>query len=258
MNRPASREDFIGSILSNENCGLIDKFADDCRIASCKDEDRNRINFNDSEDIEVGTICRIKCRQVKATRCRCCKEGFIIAKKCPEDGDDDSCDLTADEGALYEGPNAVILTDIEAVECQQRCFESGIEDCIAASYIKLRFNSVCWLFNDVSTRYGDEVKDRDMPQNRPATGPASREIFGGPDFRSGRTQTKNKRKNKTVKAKPVQNKRVLDIPSYMMPGAPNGSAMSQHIRSNGRAEDEPMMVSWFRKCQPDDDDEYDY
>ena len=79
MNRPASREDFIGSILSNENCGLIDKFADDCRIASCKDEDRNRINFNDSEDIEVGTICRIKCRQVKATRCRCCKEGFIVS-----------------------------------------------------------------------------------------------------------------------------------------------------------------------------------
>jgi len=44
-----------------------------------------------------------------------------IAKKCPEDGDDDSCDLTADEGALYEGPNAIILTDIEATECQQRC-----------------------------------------------------------------------------------------------------------------------------------------
>ena len=145
INRPASREDFIGSILSNENCGLIDKFADDCRIASCKDEDRNRINFENSDDIEVGTICRIKCRQVKATRCRCCKEGFIvsgsqlflkkkcynptpdpnlnpkIAKKCPEDGDDDSCDLTADKGALYEGPNAVILTDIEADECQQRC-----------------------------------------------------------------------------------------------------------------------------------------
>jgi hypothetical protein len=79
MNRPASREDFIGSILSNENCGLIDQFADDCRIASCKDEDRNRINFNDSEDIEVGTICRIKCRQIKATRCRCCKEGFIVS-----------------------------------------------------------------------------------------------------------------------------------------------------------------------------------
>jgi len=261
MNRPASREDFIGSILSNENCGLIDKFADDCRIASCKDEDRNRINFDDSSDIEVGTICRIKCRQVKATRCRCCKEGFMIAKRCPEDGDDDSCDLTADEGALYEGPNAIILTDIEATECQQRCFESGIEKCIAASYIKLRFNSVCWLFNDVSTRYGDEVKDRDMPQNRPVSGPASREIFGGPDFRSVRTQTNKKRKNKSIKAKPVQNKRVLDIPSYMMPGAPNESAMSQHIRSNGRAEDEPMMVSWFRKCQlssADDDDEYDY
>jgi len=45
----------------------------------------------------------------------------------------------------------------------------------------------------------------------------------------------------------------------MMPGAPNASAMSQHIRSNGLAEDEPMMVSWFRKCQPDeDDDSYDY
>ncbi len=31
--------------------------------------------------------------------------------------------------------------------------ESGIEKCIAASYIKLRFNSVCWLFNDVSVSY---------------------------------------------------------------------------------------------------------
>lgn len=80
VNRPVSRDDFIGSILSNESCGVIDKFADDCRIASCKDEDRNRINFSDSDDIEVGTICRIKCRQVKATRCRCCKEGFIVRK----------------------------------------------------------------------------------------------------------------------------------------------------------------------------------
>ena len=80
VNRPVSRDDFIGSILSTESCGVIDKFADDCRIASCKDEDRNRINFSDSDDIEVGAICRIKCRQVKATRCRCCKEGFIVRR----------------------------------------------------------------------------------------------------------------------------------------------------------------------------------
>ncbi|CAG5112639.1 Oidioi.mRNA.OKI2018_I69.chr2.g6831.t1.cds [Oikopleura dioica] len=250
VNRPVSRDDFIGSILSTESCGVIDKFADDCRIASCKDEDRNRINFSDSDDIEVGAICRIKCRQVKATRCRCCKEGFIIAKKCPEDGDEDSCELTADVGALYEGPDAVILTDIEAEDCQQRCLDSGIEECIAASYIKLRFNSVCWLFHDVSTRYGDEIRDRDMPQNRVPignSGPGSREIFG-PDFRSGRTQNK-KRNKKALKPKPVQKKGVLEIPSYMMPGA--SSAMSKHVRANGFSNnnDDSVMMSWFRKCQ---------
>ena len=66
-------------VLSDEYCGLIEeKIADNCRIASCKNDER--VHLTDHETfIPEGAICRLKCKGAKATRCRCCSSGFAVS-----------------------------------------------------------------------------------------------------------------------------------------------------------------------------------
>lgn len=244
-------------VLSKQKCALIESALDDCKIASCKDEERKKVNSAaiSNDAIPSGAICRIKCRSVKATRCRCCKAGFVIGKKCPEAGEADSCDLEVDENALYEGPRADLYPAKDWRDCYQACIDRGM-NCQAASYVKLRFNSMCWVFNSVTTRYGSENEDE-----RDTFGGPTRELFG---LRSG------KRKNIHT----VQNKPLFDLPVEMQPeesidvdqfsrsgttgfrqpfasSAANdqvGIAKGDAVATGANYVGEPVMRSWYRKC----------
>lgn len=44
-----------------------------------------------------------------------------IGKRCPEAGDEDSCELAVDENALYEGPNADLYPATDWRACYQEC-----------------------------------------------------------------------------------------------------------------------------------------
>jgi len=178
-------------VLSKEKCALISSAMDDCKIASCKDDDRNRVTLEG--EIPFGAICRIKCRSVKATRCRCCKAGFEIGKKCPEDDELDGCGLEVDNFALYEGPDANLVPALDWRGCYQECLNRGM-NCHAASFVKLRFNSMCWIFNEVTTRYGDE-----QDSSKDTFGGPTRELFGLRNGKIGRSGGGRK-------VPPVQNK----------------------------------------------------
>ena len=69
-------------VLDTEKCALIASALDDCKIAACRDEDKNPIRgakANPEFEIPKGAICRIKCRQVKSQRCKCCEQGFAVS-----------------------------------------------------------------------------------------------------------------------------------------------------------------------------------
>jgi hypothetical protein len=233
-------------VLSKEKCGLVASALDDCKIASCKDDDRKRVD--NKSDIPLGAICRIKCRSVKATRCRCCNAGFNIGKKCPEADDPDNCNLKMDENALYEGPNADLYPASDWRACYQQCVKRGM-NCHAASYVKLRFNSMCWIFKKVTTRYGDEQQESN------SFGGPTRELFG---LRSGRKDGNG-----------IQNKPIIALPAEMRPETPtisrSGTGFRQPFQSSAANDvvgiakgdavptgtnylGEPVMRSWFRTC----------
>lgn len=254
--RALGERNIMELVLSSERCGLVSSAMDDCKIASCKDDDRRKVNQNGQ--IPIGAICRIKCRSVKATRCRCCQAGFEIGKRCPEAGDEDSCELAVDENALYEGPNADLYPATDWRACYQECIDRGM-DCHAASYVKLRFNSMCWIFNEITTRYGD-----DKPEQSDTFGGPTRELFG---LRSGTHIGDSNSKKPPVITKPI-----INLPNEMQPivitpvgrsgstpfrqplfgstatndatGIAKGDAAPQGANYVG----EPIMRSWFREC----------
>lgn len=259
-------------VLSKEKCALISSAMDDCKIASCKDDDRNRVTLEG--EIPFGAICRIKCRSVKATRCRCCKAGFEIGKKCPEDDELDGCGLEVDNFALYEGPDANLVPALDWRGCYQECLNRGM-NCHAASFVKLRFNSMCWIFNEVTTRYGDE-----QDPSKDTFGGPTRELFGLRNGKIGRSGGGRK-------VPPVQNKPLFELPVEMRPVGPVASntnlpaddgqvtltarsglpgfrqpsfgpnegpgvsiAKGAAVNPNsGTKEVSPVMISWYRKCQ---------
>lgn len=280
--RALGERNIMELVLSKEYCGLIESALDDCKIASCKDDDRNKVTPNG--EIPVGAICRIKCRSVKATRCRCCKAGFEIGKKCPEAGDEDSCELEMDENALYEGPDAKLYNANDWRECYQECLSRGM-NCHAASYVKLRFNSMCWIFNQVTTRYGEEPEE-----DRALTGP-TRELSGLSSMVGVRSGRKNKSQFHQKKLflpmdmRPIDHKSLLESeiaqeantaaqdeedfanmlglaersgglpfrkPAF---GGPSGSEKVEIAKGDAitgfsaAARDEPVMRSWYRKCR---------
>lgn len=246
--RALGERNIMELVLSKEKCGLVSSALDDCKIASCKDDDRKKVDNKGA--IPFGAICRIKCRSVKATRCRCCNAGFEIGKKCPEANDPDSCNLKMDENALYEGPRAELYPASDWRDCYEQCVKRGM-NCHAASYVKLRFNSMCWIFNSVTTRYGDEQQ-----QDPSSFGGPTRELFG---LRSG-----SRKNGPTIQQKPI-----MELPAEMQPVTPSisrsgtgfrqpfqssaandaiGIAKGDAVASDVNYLGEPVMRSWFRTC----------
>jgi len=248
--RALDRENFMESLLSKDKCGLVAAALDDCKIASCKDDDRNKV---DTEEIPVGAICRVKCRSLKATRCRCCAAGFEIGKKCPEDEDEDSCELMVDESAIYEGPNAELFPAMDWQQCYQACVDRGME-CVAASYVKLRFNSMCWVFNEITTRYADEEEE----QTNSFGGP-TRELFMVRSLQKGKKSKKSKVNTVTTKPVSALNLDLNQSSGAVGPLTRSGGRMGDPSKINPIAKGDaaksgltlnadPVMRSWSRPC----------
>lgn len=259
-------------VLSDEYCGLIEeKIADNCRIASCKNDER--VHLTDHETfIPEGAICRLKCKGAKATRCRCCSSGFAIGRKCPEEGDEDNCNLKMDVNALYEGPNAVLFQTTDWRGCYNECVRRE-HSCKAASFVKLRYNAVCWIFEEVTTRYGDDYEEYDNYDDEQSGGP-TRELTMhrslSIDAADNDPMTPLTNPAKSTK---IQHKSAYQIPGYMQPWDSTSSDLPIKILRNGFREqsrtpvfgvpiakgdavdshanvvDEPSMRSWIRTCE---------
>jgi hypothetical protein len=80
--RAFGERNVVALVLDKDRCALISSALDDCKIAACRDEDKNPIRgpkTDPSFQIPQGAICRIKCRQVKSQRCKCCEQGFAVS-----------------------------------------------------------------------------------------------------------------------------------------------------------------------------------
>merc|ERR1712050_78853 len=101
----------IEQILSDGECSIISDALDDCRIAACRTDKKKLLETNEINlgEIPEGAICRLKCRGLKAQRCRCCAAGFAIGRECPAETDPDNCKLQIDENAFYEGADAELV-----------------------------------------------------------------------------------------------------------------------------------------------------
>ena len=266
--RAIGERNVVALVLSKERCALISTALDDCKIAACRDEDRNPIKkkHHVGGEIPEGAICRVKCKSVKSQRCICCANGFEIGRECPRPEDDDSCNLKEDNRALYEGPAAQLFPAFSWRDCYTECNNRGMS-CRAASYVKLRFNSMCWIFSEVTTRYADDVDT------------------AGPGFGAGNTfQTRSLikpggKKGGKKKKNGIDQRPLLDIPDVMLPagqtnllskskepgelsrslGFRNPSFHSPQKVSIAKGDargpehmigktDEPEMMSWHRAC----------
>jgi hypothetical protein len=276
--RALGERNVVALVLDKEKCALISSALDDCKIAACRDEDKNPIKNRKHDEIPEGAICRIKCRSVKSQRCKCCAQGFEIGKDCPTDDDEDNCNLQEDNRALYEGPGAELFPAMTWRDCYEECMDRGM-DCHASSYVRLRFNSMCWIFNEVTTRYAEDVEEEAEEYEDPFGS-----AFGmGFDTRSFMKPKKAKKKSKQIEQRPL-----LDIPDVMLPAShaanhhpaapvsmnPNmlGDLMvdgrslgfrnphkaggitiakgDARAPGNGDEDDEePEMMSWHRRCQ---------
>jgi len=278
--RALGERNVVALVLDKEKCALISSALDDCKIAACRDEDKNPIKNRKHDEIPEGAICRIKCRSVKSQRCKCCAQGFEIGKDCPDEHDEDNCNLQEDNRALYEGPGAELFPARTWRDCYEECMDRGM-DCHAASYVRLRFNSMCWIFNEVTTRYAEDVEEVEEDYQDPFGS-----SFGmGFDTRSFMKPKKAKKKSKQIEQRPL-----LDIPEVMLPedavpavsmnpnmlgdfvngglAQPGLDGRSLGFRNphmaggisiakgdarapgNGYEDDEePEMMSWHRRCQ---------
>lgn len=276
--RALGERNVVALVLDKQKCALISSALDDCKIAACRDEDKNPIKNRKHDEIPEGAICRIKCRSVKSQRCKCCAQGFEIGKDCPSDDDEDNCNLQEDDRALYEGPGAELFPAMTWRDCYDECMDRGM-DCHAASYVRLRFNSMCWIFNEVTTRYAEDVEEEAEEYEDPFGS-----AFGmGFDTRSFMKPKKAKKKSKQIEQRPL-----LDIPDVMLPetlAANHHSAAPVSMNPNmlgdlmvdGRSlgfrnphkaggitiakgdarapgngdedDEEPEMMSWHRRCQ---------
>lgn len=270
--RAFGERNVVALVLDKDRCALISSALDDCKIAACRDEDKNPIRGPKSDplfQIPQGAICRIKCRQVKSQRCKCCEQGFAIGKECPSTDSVDNCNLKADSRALYEGPGAELVPAMSWSDCYDECTARGMQ-CHAASYVRLRFNAMCWIFNHVTTRYADDVNPN--AERWQANG-----SFAGPNaFGGGLFNTRSFAKQpvkKTKKVKPIEQKPLLEIPDVMLPDKESVSVFGRSLgfrnphkqtgisiaKGDARApegnfgdaedaEDEPEMMSWHRQC----------
>ena len=46
---------------------------------------------------------------------------FQIGRECPDEHDEDNCELRQDDQALYEGPGAELYPDLSWKDCHQEC-----------------------------------------------------------------------------------------------------------------------------------------
>jgi len=262
--RALGERNVVALVLSKEKCALISSALDDCKIAACRDDDRNPIKNKgekSSQEIPEGAICRIKCRSVKSQRCICCANGFEIGRECPEDTQ--SCTLQEDKRALYEGPGAELFAAQSWRHCYQECNNRGM-NCRAASFVKLRFNSMCWIFNEVTTRYADDVS------SQPDRGPGG---FGAGNMFQTRSFGAPKRKGGKFQ---IEQRPIDDLmPDYILPANPSnpfglsGRSFGLGFRnphqapqsiaiakgdarapenSGGSDDSDPEMISWQRRC----------
>lgn len=261
--RALGERNVVALVLSKEKCALISSAMDDCKIAACRDDDRRPIKTKGQRAVPIpeGAICRVKCRSVKSQRCICCANGFEIGRECPEDVK--SCTLQEDKRALYEGPGAELFAAQSWRHCYEECNNRGM-NCRAASFVKLRFNSMCWIFNEVTTRYADDVA---------AHQPSG---FGVNNLFNTRSLSKPKRKKFAIEQRPIDDM----MPDYILPALPSnpvglnsrsfglggsfrnpyqsnkdqisiakGDARDPSASANGKRENEPEMISWHRHCE---------
>jgi len=263
--RALGERNVVALVLSKEKCALISSALDDCKIAACRDEERRPIKSKGQVNAAIpeGAICRVKCRSVKSQRCICCANGFEIGRECPEDAK--SCALQEDQRALYEGPGAELFAAQSWRHCYEECNNRGM-NCRAASFVKLRFNSMCWIFNEVTTRYADDVNNN--VNQRPGG-------FGsGNMFNTRSLQKKTKSKGRFgYEQRPIDDM----MPDYILPALPatplgvnsrsfgmgfrnpyqapqaqisiaKGDARAPEANGLSREENEPEMISWHREC----------
>jgi len=263
--RALGERNVVALVLSKEKCALISSALDDCKIAACRDEERRPIkNKGQQTDnaIPEGAICRVKCRSVKSQRCICCANGFEIGRECPQDAQ--SCSLQEDQRALYEGPGAELFAAQSWRHCYEECNNRGM-NCRAASFVKLRFNSMCWIFNEVTTRYADDVNTNQRPG------------FGASNMFNTRSLQKPKKSKGRfdIEQRPINDM----MPDYILPAIPsqpagvNSRSFGMGFRNPyqapsaqiaiakgdarapeagggniGRDDNDPEMISWHREC----------